>query len=344
MAVPESLPPSVLVTGGAGFVGSHVCKALRRAGLRPITYDDLSGGHRWAVQWGPLEVGSITDAGRLDQVFRQYRPVGVIHLAGVIAVGESMVEPGLYYESNLGGTLALLQAMRRHRVDRIVFSSSAAVYGEPKSVLVSEDHPQSPVSPYGASKAMGERVIQDFCAAYGMRAMALRYFNAAGADPDGEIGEAHPNETHLIPRILDVADGREPAVTLYGDDYPTRDGSCIRDYVHVSDLAEAHLLALRFLDTHPGSHALNLGNGAGVSVLEVIASVRRVTRRPIDIVVKPRRPGDPPVLVADASRAQKLLGWQPIHDDLDTLIETAWNWREIASSLDATVVPSLEIR
>ncbi len=325
MAAPEP-DRTVLVTGGAGYIGSHVCKALAAAGYRPVTYDNLSEGHRWAVRWGPLERGNLGHTARLENVIRRHRPMAVIHLAGVIAAGESVVNPAKYYDINVAGTLSLLSVMRQQGVGRIVFSSSAAVYGEPQSTPITEDHPLVPINPYGAGKLACERMIQDFCGAYGLRAVSLRYFNAAGADPDGDIGEAHRIETHLVPLVLGVARGERPSVSVFGADYPTRDGSCIRDYIHVSDLAAAHVLAMEYLCEHPGAHVFNLGTGTGATVAEVVDMARRVTGRPIDTKTQPRRPGDPAALVADATRARRGLGWTPRHTDLAAIISTAWHW------------------
>jgi UDP-arabinose 4-epimerase len=327
MAEPELLP-AVLVTGGAGYIGSHVCRALRQAGYLPVTYDDLSGGHRWAVRWGPFEFGALADGARLDGAMLRHRPVAVVHMAGLIAAGESVVDPASFYDINVAGTLTLLAAMRRHRIARIVFSSSAAVYGEPRLPALTEEHPTAPINPYGAGKLVCERILQDFVAAYGLRALSLRYFNAVGADPDGQIGEAHPRETHLIPLILAAAAGGRPSIAIHGVDYPTPDGTCIRDYIHVCDLAAAHVQGLEFLEARDGNHIFNLGNGAGASVRKVIAAARRVTERPIRVEIKPRRPGDPAVLVAEASKARQVLGWRPLYLDLETQIETAWRWHE----------------
>jgi UDP-arabinose 4-epimerase len=325
MAAPDTRP-SVLVAGGAGYVGSHVCKALATAGYCPVTYDNLSQGHRWAVRWGPLERGDLGHAARLENAINRHRPIAVIHLAGFIAAGESVAEPAKYYANNVLGTLSLLNVMRRCNLERLVFSSSAAVYGEPQATPITEGHALQPVSPYGASKAMCERLLQDFAAAYGLRSISLRYFNAAGADPQGEIGEAHRVETHLIPLVLEVAAGRRDQVLVYGDDYPTADGTCVRDYVHVSDLAAAHVLALRHLEQATGALAFNLGSGTGASVLEVIQAAQRVTSRPVATSIRPRRLGDPAVLVADPSHAKRVLGWHPQFPDLDRQVTTAWNW------------------
>ncbi|GIL03125.1 MAG: UDP-glucose 4-epimerase GalE [Alphaproteobacteria bacterium] len=317
---------TILVTGGAGYIGSHACKALAAAGHLPVTYDSLVLGHERAVAWGPLERGDITDRPRLAAVLARHRPAAVMHFAALSDVAQSMADPGRYYANNVGGTLCLLEAMRDHGVDRIVLSSTASVYGVPATVPVGEDAPLAPINPYGASKAMAERLIADFAAAHGLGWMALRYFNAAGADPDGETGEDHDPETHLIPLVLAAAAGRRGAVTVNGDDYDTPDGTCIRDYVHVSDLADAHVLALEALLAGSGSAVCNLGNGAGFSVRQVIAAAERTTGRKVPVITGPRRPGDPAVLVADAGRARRLLGWAPRLSDLETIIATAWRW------------------
>jgi UDP-glucose-4-epimerase GalE len=320
--------PAVLVTGGAGYIGSHVCKALDEAGFLPVTYDNLCAGHAWAVRWGPLEGGDLIDGGRLDEVMRRYKPAAVIHLAGLIVVSESVKDPAQYYLTNVSGSISLLDAMRRNGVERVVFSSSAAVYGEPQITPMPEDHAQCPLNPYGTSKQMIERVLQDYARAYNLHSVSLRYFNAAGADAAGEIGEAHPVETHLIPLVLEVAAGKRHYAAIYGDSYPTRDGTCIRDYIHVSDLAQAHVLALRYLDSSVGAHAFNLGNGTGTTVREVIDVARRTTGRAIPARIEPPRPGDPAVLLADPSRARQLLGWQPAHSGLERMIASAWHWHQ----------------
>jgi UDP-arabinose 4-epimerase len=317
---------TVLVTGGAGYIGSHACKALARAGYLPVTYDSLVYGHRSAVKWGPLEVGDILDLARLDQVFDEYRPDTVMHFAAYAYVGESVQNPGKYYRNNVAGSLTLLEAARDHGVERFVFSSTCATYGAPETVLIPEDHPQRPINPYGASKLMIERMLADFDAAHRIRSVVLRYFNAAGADPEGETGEHHEPETHLIPLVLDTAAGHRPHITVFGDDYDTPDGTCIRDYIHVTDLAEAHVLALRALESGAASTAYNLGNGQGFSVKQVIDAAREVTQRDIPVTVGARRPGDPPVLVGDASRSKRELGWEPRYHTLNTILRTAWNW------------------
>ncbi len=318
----------VLVTGGAGYIGSHACKALAAAGHEPIAYDNLVYGHRDLVRWGPLEEGDTADRARLDAVLEAYRPEAAMHFAAYAYVGESVTDPGKYWANNVNGSLVLLEALRDHGVGRVVFSSTCATYGEPSTVPIPDDHAQWPVNPYGWSKLAVERMLADFHRAHGLRSVALRYFNAAGADPEGEAGEHHEPETHLIPLILDAALGRREAVTVFGDDYPTPDGTCIRDYIHVGDLADAHVLALEWLGSNDAAGAFNLGNGQGFSVHEVIDRARRVTGRKIEARVGPRRAGDPPALVGDASRARAELGWRPRLDDLETIVATAWRWHQ----------------
>ena len=316
---------NILVTGGAGYIGSHTCKALAEDGLVPIAYDNMSSGHEWAVRWGPLERGDILDQARLDEVFKAYRPSAVIHFAAHAYVGESVEQPAKYYRNNVVGSLNLLEVMRDYGVRKIVFSSSCATYGNPQQIPIPDDHPQNPINPYGASKLIIERMLADFDAAYGLCSVSLRYFNAAGADPDGEIGEDHDPETHLIPLVLEAAAGERPHVTIYGTDYDTPDGTCIRDYVHVTDLAEAHVLALKSLRKKGLIESFNLGTGMGYSVREVIETARVVTGRTIPIVEGLRRPGDPPRLVADATRAKNKLSWKPQYSDLNQIIATAWH-------------------
>jgi UDP-arabinose 4-epimerase len=317
---------NVLVTGGAGYIGSHVCKTLAKAGYTPVVFDNLCYGHEWAVKWGPLVVGDILDRGALDEAIRQYRPCAVMHFAAFAHVGESVSDPAKYYRNNVSGTLTLLEAMRANEIDKIVFSSTCAIYGTPACLPIGEEAPQAPINPYGASKLMAERMLADFDHAYGLKSIALRYFNAAGADPEGEIGEDHSPETHLVPRVLDAAAGLLPYITVFGNDYETPDGTCIRDYIHVSDLAEAHALALEALLNSRPSAAYNLGNGKGFSVREVITAAQRVTGREIVERIGPRRIGDPARLVGDAARARKELGWKPCWDTIDAIVETAWAW------------------
>jgi UDP-arabinose 4-epimerase len=317
---------TVLVTGGAGYVGSHCCKALSDAGYRPVVVDNLATGHRDLVRWGDLVEGDTTDAGLLARVIAETSPAAVIHLAARSLVSESMRRPDLYWETNVAGTLTLLRAMRDAGVQHLVFSSSAAVYGEPASTPIGEGDRKDPINPYGASKLACEQMMDGFDAAYGIASVRLRYFNAAGADPEGEIGEDHDPETHLVPLVLDAALGRREAVQIFGTDYPTPDGTAIRDYIHVADLADAHVKALRHLLAGGATQALNLGTGQGASVREVVAAAEQVVGRPIPQVVAPRREGDPPVLTADPTRANELLGWQPRYPGLAEMVAHAWAW------------------
>ena len=318
--------PTVWVAGGAGYIGSHVCKALAAAGFTPVVYDNLSSGHRWAVRWGPLEIGDIRDEARLVEVMRRYRPAAVLHFAALIAVGESVVDPGKYYSTNVAGSIALLNAMRSQGVDTLVFSSTAAVYGVPQRQPIDETQPRAPVNPYGWSKAMVEQIISDHAAAHDLRWAALRYFNACGADPEGESGEEHDPEFHLIPRALMAVAGKLPHLDLFGTDYPTPDGTCIRDYIHVADLASAHVAALRHLLGGGASVAANLGVGRGFSVREVIAAVEAATGLTVPVRYGPRREGDPPELVADPGLAMRSFGFAPRFTDLTEIVATAWNW------------------
>lgn len=329
---------SVLITGGAGYIGSHAAKAVARAGMTPVVYDDLSSGRPEAVQWGPLEIGDIGDKNRLAEVLARHRPVAVMHFAGRIYVGESTSDPLAYYITNVSGTAALLDAMRAADVRFLVFSSSCAVYGLPERMPLAEDAPLAPVNPYGMSKLMAERMIADCDAAYGLKTATLRYFNAAGADPEGDIGENHDPEPHLIPRALMVAAGILPSLEIHGTDYATGDGTCVRDFIHVSDLAAAHVAALAEIRETGRSVTLNLGTGRGYSVRELVAAVTRVTGRRIPIVEGARRPGDSPVLVADASQAGAL-GLLPNLRTLDEIIATAWRWEQSGRPARKSVAP-----
>jgi len=316
----------ILVVGGAGYIGSHMVKMLARAGHDVATLDNFSTGYRDAVVAGRLIEGDLADRTLLDRVFAAERFDGVMHFASYIQVGESVREPGKYYRNNVVHTLNLLDAMVAHGVQAFIFSSTAAVFGEPLYVPIDEAHARAPINPYGASKLMVERMLADYDAAYGLRSVALRYFNAAGADPEGELGERHDPETHLIPLVLQAAAGRRPAIRVFGTDYDTPDGTCIRDYIHVQDLCGAHLAALERLAAGAPSAAYNLGNGQGFSVREVIAAAERVIGRSIPVEFAPRRPGDPARLVADSRAARAALAWTPAHPDLDTIVAHAWQW------------------
>jgi UDP-arabinose 4-epimerase len=318
---------AVLVTGGAGFIGSHTCKALVAAGFLPVAFDDLSRGHADLVRWGPLVRGDILDAAALDAAFARHRPGAVIHFAALAYVGESMTAPLSYYRVNVAGLVSVVEAMLRHGVRTIVFSSSCATYGIPDALPIAEDAPQRPINPYGRSKLAGEQILADARAAQGLRVAVLRYFNAAGADPDGDLPERHDPETHLIPLAIDAATGRGAPLSIFGTDYPTADGTCERDYIHVSDLAAAHVEALRRLDTGTAALTLNLGTGKAASVRSVIAAVERITGRAVPLVHAARREGDPPVLVADASLACEVVGFAPRLSNLDTIVTTAWRAR-----------------
>lgn len=316
---------TVLVTGGAGYIGAHACKALADNGYTPIAYDNLASGHRWAVRFGPFAHGSITDTMRLVEVMTAYKVDTVVHFAALSTVGESATRPDLYWRINVAGTLALLDAMQIAGVGRIIFSSTCAIYGNPAQMPIVESTPTQPVNVYGQTKLAVERMLENHAAAYGIAVAAMRYFNAAGADPDGLIGEEHDPETHAIPLILQTAAGSRESFTIYGDDYDTRDGSCVRDYIHVSDLADAHVRALTALE--PGQvRAFNLGSGQGFTVKEVVGVARQITGRPISTIVGSRRDGDAPVLTADCSLAQQALGWTPWRSDLGVMIDTAWRW------------------
>lgn len=316
----------VLVTGGAGYIGSHACKQLARSGFIPITYDSLVRGHEWAVKWGPLERGSTADHGRLLQVIEHYRPVAALHFAADAYVGESVTEPEKYYQNNIANSITLLSALRAGGVRSIVFSSSCAIYGVPDKLPIQETDQPRPINPYGFTKLAIERMLVDYATAYDFRFVILRYFNAAGADPDGEIGEDHDPETHLIPITLDVALGRRTDVQIFGVDYDTIDGTCVRDYIHVVDLAEAHVLAVRRLINGGEIAALNLGLGTGFSVKQVIDTAEAVTGRRIARKVAARRPGDPPSLVADRGSARSVLAWSPRRPTLEVQIADAWAW------------------
>ena len=317
-----------LVVGGAGYIGSHMVKMLVDSGHEPVTFDDLSSGFREAVLGGDFIQGSIADREAIAHVLVSHRFDAAMHFASFIQVGESVRNPTIYYRNNLSNTLNLLDAMVEANVKRFIFSSTAAIFGEPVYVPIDEKHPQKPMNPYGASKQMVERALQDYDRAYGLRSVCLRYFNAAGAHPDAAIGERHEPETHLIPLLLQAASGRRESVQVFGHDYDTPDGTCIRDYVHVLDLCTAHLLALEFLERSKESAAFNLGNGDGFSVLEVIAAVEKVVGRKVKVVDAPRRAGDPARLVADSRAARERLGWSPLYREIEVIVEHAWRWEQ----------------
>ncbi len=318
----------VLVCGGAGYIGSHMVRHLAACGHEVVVFDNLSTGHREAVDTATLVVGDLLDPASLASLFAAHRFDAVMHFCALSLVGVSMNEPYLYYRNNVAGTLNLLQAMHAAGVAKLVFSSTAAVFGNPETELIDENHPTRPINPYGASKLMVERILADAARAYGLRSVTLRYFNAAGADLSGEVGESHEPETHLIPNVLRAALGGGTTLKVFGNDYATRDGTCVRDYIHVNDLASAHLKGIEFMAGHDGAHVFNLGNGQGFTVLEVIEAARRVTGVDIAFERAPRRAGDPPVLVASSSKARNLLGWMPVFTDMATIVESAWRWHQ----------------
>jgi UDP-glucose-4-epimerase GalE len=331
---------TVLVTGGAGYIGSQACKVLAGAGYQPVTYDNLSRGHRAAVRWGPLEVGDLNDRERLRDVLGKHKPASVMHFAALTYVGESMENPELYHHNNVKGTLTLLDAMLEFGIRTLVFSSSCATYGNPLRLPLTEEHPQEPINPYGAGKLLVERALRQRDAAHGLRSVSLRYFNAAGADPDGDCGECHDPETHAVPLAIMAASGQGPPFRIFGTDYPTADGSAVRDYIHVLDLAEAHVAALDYLRKGGATGAFNLGTGVGTSVLQLIASVERVGGRAVPVSRDARRPGDPPVLVADGRRAATALDWRPRLRDIDDIVRTAWSWHCSEAARLSARVPS----
>jgi UDP-arabinose 4-epimerase len=327
----------ILVTGGAGYIGSHTCKALAAAGYDPVVYDNLSQGHGWAVKWGPIVVGDLSDGALLRDALDKFQIAAVLHFAAHAYVGESVRDPRKYFENNLKNSLALLDAMLDVGVKTFVFSSTCATYGNPVELPITEDHGQQPINPYGASKLFVENVLRWYADAYGLRYTALRYFNAAGADPEGELGEDHTPETHLIPLVIAAAQGKIPHIEIFGTDYDTADGTAIRDYIHVSDLADAHVKALTRLVSGAPNLSLNLGTGRGHSIREVIAAVEAVSGKRVPALEGPRRPGDPAALVAGAARAEEALGWKPQLSDLPTIVESAWRWHERpASQQDST--------
>lgn len=318
----------VLVVGGAGYIGSHMCKMLAQKGYQPVVLDNLVCGHRQAVKWGPFYKGDMADADLFEKIVAGHDIAAVMHFAAFCYVGESVEDPAKYYLNNVAETIGLLQLMRKANIDKFIFSSTCATYGEPEQVPIFEDHSQNPINPYGRSKHMVEQMLADYQAAYDFNACALRYFNAAGADPDGELGEDHAPETHLIPLVLKVALGQREKVSIFGDDYITPDGTCIRDYIHINDLAQAHLLALEHLLGGGTGGFYNLGNGDGYSVKQVIETARKVTGHEIPAKTTPRRPGDPAILVGAAQKVKEKWGWQAQFPDLKSIIQTAWNWHK----------------
>ncbi|MDH4440895.1 MAG: UDP-glucose 4-epimerase GalE [Rhizobium sp.] len=315
----------ILVTGGAGYIGSHTCLALATKGYVPVVYDNFSSGHREFVKWGPVEEGDIRDRARLHEVLALHKPVAVLHFAGLIEVGQSFQEPEAFYDINVCGSLALLQAMMEADIRAFVFSSTCATYGTPTYMPLDEAHPQAPINPYGRTKHIVEQALRDFDLCKRMRSVMLRYFNAAGADAEGRIGEWHTPETHAVPLLIEAALGRRAGFSIFGDDYDTRDGTCIRDYVHVTDLADAHVRAVEYLLDGGETVAINLGTGTGTSVKELIDAVETVSGRPLPVTQAARRAGDPPLLVASNETARSLLGWEPEHA-IGDIIRSAWTW------------------
>jgi len=319
---------TILVTGGAGYIGSHTCKALFKAGYNPVTFDNLIYGHREAVKWGKLLKGDLLNMKSILKAIHIYRPIAVLHFAAFAYVGESVLNPSKYYKNNVIGSINLLEAMRITGINKIIFSSTCATYGIPDKIPITEDNIQIPINPYGKTKFTVEKMLNDYDTAYGIQNVSLRYFNAAGADPDCEIGENHNPETHLIPIALDAAVGRREKFVIFGNDYNTPDGTCIRDYIHVSDLADAHLLALRYLLDGASSDYFNLGTGMGYSVIDIINTIKRITGKSFVTVFDQRREGDPPSLLSASNKANEKLGWNPQYSDIDSIIKTAWNWHK----------------
>lgn len=318
---------NILVIGGAGYIGSHMVRMLAKQGYNPVVFDNLSKGHREAVANYPFELGDLGDKARLTEVFKKYGIEAVMHFAAFAEVGESVKEPSKYYHNNVAKVLDLLDALVENDIKYFVFSSTAATFGEPIRPKIDESHPQNPINPYGNTKLMVEKILADFDTAYGLKATALRYFNASGANDSGEIGESHNPETHLIPIVLQAAAGKRASIKMFGTDYPTPDGTCVRDYVHVNDLARAHILALEKMFKDNVSERFNLGSGNGFSVAEIVKEAKRITGIDFTVEKAPRRDGDPAVLVADSAKAERILGWKPQYN-LTRIIETAWNWEQ----------------
>ncbi len=321
---------AILVCGGAGYIGSHVNKQLNREGYETVVFDNLIYGHREAVKWGSFVEGDLASENDIEAVFSSHKIDAVFHFAAYAYVGESVTEPEKYYYNNVVNTLNLLKVMKRHGCNKLIFSSTCATYGEPEKVPITEDMPQNPINPYGMTKLTVERILKDYQKAYGMQFAVLRYFNAAGADPDGEIGESHDPETHIIPLVLDAASGKREEIKVFGTDYDTPDGSCVRDYIHVADLADVHIRALHYLEEGNPGDFFNLGSTIGTSVLEVVESVKRVTGREFQVTLSERRQGDPAKLVGSSDKARKVLGWEPKYGEIDVIVDHAWKWHENA--------------
>jgi UDP-glucose-4-epimerase GalE len=335
---------AIIVTGGAGYIGSQVCKTLALAGFLPVAYDNLSTGHAYAVKWGPFVEADLSEKEKLIETFQKYQPKAVLHFAASALVIESMANPGKYYRNNLTGTLCLLEAMQECKIPYLVFSSTCAVYGQPKHVPMTEAHPIGPINPYGRSKWMVEQMISDFETAFGIRSIALRYFNIAGADLQTEIGENHDPETHLIPSVIQAALGVKKEIVVYGTDFPSKDGSAVRDYIHVQDIADAHVSALRLLMEKEQSAQINLGTGTGHSVLEIIDAVQKFCGKTLPVRLELSRAGEPSNLTADNTKAKELLGWTPKLSELPILIETAWKWHQLLAENASLVKSCLKSR
>lgn len=318
----------ILIVGGAGYIGSHLNKEINKRGYETVIFDNLSYGHEEFVKWGTFERGDLGNIDDIKSILNKYPIEAVMHFAAFTYVGESVKDPQKYYLNNVKNTLNLLQAMLEENVKQFIFSSTCATYGNPVEIPITENHPQNPINPYGRGKLIVEQILKDYNAAYGLNYASLRYFNAAGADPDGDVGELHDPETHLIPLILDVAAGKRENVKIFGTDYDTPDGTCIRDYIHVTDLADAHILALKYLQDNQKSDVFNLGNGNGFSVKEVIETAREITGNEIKAVEAERRQGDPPILIGSSHKAKEVLKWKPKYGDLSQIVETAWNWHK----------------
>lgn len=333
---------TVLVTGGAGYIGSHTCKTLAKGGFLPVVYDSFTTGHRYAVKWGPLVEGDLRDTKKVIETLTTYRPKAVLHFAADALVAESVKDPAKYYQNNIGSTLSLLEGMREVGIPFLVFSSTCATYGNPQFLPITEEHPQLPINPYGRSKWMVEQILNDYAKAYGIQSIQLRYFNAAGADFETMIGENHTPETHLIPSVLLTALGVQEEVVVYGTDFPTKDGSAVRDYIHVQDLAEAHTLALKRLLSEKRGEAINLGTGKGYSVFEIIDAVEKFCDKKVRVRLEERRAGDPSILTCNATKAHDLLGWTPQWSELPLIIESAWKWHQLLLERGPVVKMTLE--